>query len=320
MSESAVSAREPNAGPRVAILLSTYNGAKFLAEQIDSLLRQTYSNWILLVRDDGSTDATVAILADYASRYPQKVHRVEDDSANRGASSSFSLLCEYAQGNKEALGLERVVACFCDQDDVWSETKIEAGVSALLRAEADDKAKPVMVHSDLRVVDEELVMIAPSFARYQGLETERRRFANLAISNLVTGCTALFNEALLDLALPVPKRAIMHDWWFAMSAAAFGELVYLPEPSIDYRQHGANTIGAKPHRLGEDTQAGFVARVLRLERNAHLVEVAIQAREFARHFSGRLTPQQRLALWLCSKMRTQSPLLQRTYYRLARRC
>ena len=305
--------------PTVALLLSTYNGESFLAAQLDSLLRQTHGNFLVVARDDGSTDGTPAILENYRRAHPALFFLLKDDAGNRGPSASFSLLCEYVLENRARLAAGRLVACFCDQDDVWADDKLEVQLAALLEAEAGDSAKPVLVHSDLTVVDESLAEIDASFARYQGLETDRRSFPNLAISNLVTGCTAMFNEALMAIALPVPKRAIMHDWWFAMAAAAFGELVFLPQPLIKYRQHGSNTIGAKPRPLGTPGARSLLARLLGLQHNAHLVEVAVQAQEFSRHFAERLGLRQRLALFLCRRMRSRSALLQRVYYRLARR-
>ena len=310
---------EEVAATRVAILLSTYNGERFLEAQLDSLLAQTHKNIIIVMRDDGSTDSTRAILQRYADAHPALFHQLEDDGCNRRPSGSFSLLCEYVLNRSDSLGLKRnsLVACFCDQDDVWATDKVEKSVTALLAAEAGDKTKPVLVHSDLRVVDASLKPIAPSFVRYQGLEIERREFAHLAVSNLVTGCTACFNGALLDIALPVPKRAIMHDWWLAMAATAFGDLVYLDETPIAYRQHEDNAVGAKPKDSTLQPKR-LIARLLALSCNEHLIEVALQAKEFSRVFGGKLSFSQRKALFFCSRMKTRSGWAQRLFYRLAR--
>jgi glycosyltransferase involved in cell wall biosynthesis len=307
------------ASTRVAILLSTYNGERFLEQQLDSLLAQSHDNFIIVLRDDCSTDSTPSILQRYSDAHPQLFHKIKDDGCNRGPSGSFSLLCEYLLSESSALGFngDNIVACFCDQDDVWAPNKIELSVAALLAAEAGDKSKPVLVHTDLRVVDASLQPIAPSFVSYQGLEIERHAFAHLAVSNLVTGCTACFNGALLRVALPVPKRAIMHDWWLAMVAAGFGKLVFLEETPIAYRQHGSNAVGAKPKKI-EQEAAGFIARLFALERNAHLVDVAKQAREFSRSFGSQLSFAQRRALFFCARMNTQNAIAQRVFYRLAR--
>ena len=320
ISEEVIQQPKHKAEPvRVAILLSTFNGEKFLAQQLDSLLAQTHENFVIVVRDDGSTDSTKAILQRFAETHPARFHRLAEDNCNHGPSGSFSVLCEYLLSQWASLGMDRnrLVACFCDQDDVWAPEKIELSVAALLAAEAGDTTRPVLVHSDLRVVDSSLQPIAPSFVRYQGLEIDRREFAHLAVSNLVTGCTACFNGALLEVGLPIPKRAIMHDWWLAMAAAAFGELVYLEDTPIAYRQHERNAVGAKPNEPAVNAQ-GLIRRLLSLSRNEHLVEVAQQAKEFNRAFSGELTLSQRKALFFCARMRTKSGWAQRLFYRLAR--
>jgi glycosyltransferase involved in cell wall biosynthesis len=304
--------------PRIAVLLSTYNGESFIAAQLESLLAQTHQNLVIIVRDDGSSDSTPQLLKDYAQGFPDKFHIIEEEPVNYGPSGSFSVLCEYLLANKSLLGFNHVIACFCDQDDVWVKEKLELQLECYLQIDGCD-SKPVLVHSDLEVVDQNLDNVADSFIAYQGLEIERNRFPHLVVSNLVTGCTALFNEALLDAALPVPKNAVMHDWWFAMTATAFGELVFIPSPLVRYRQHGRNTIGAKQRENSEATGRDLVRRFLSLEHNKHLVDVARQAKEFDRHFGGKLSLKNRLALFLARRMRTGSASFQRAYYRLLRR-
>ena len=168
-------------------------------------------------------------------------------------------------------------------------------------------------------MDQNLQRVAESLISYQGLEIERNRFPQVAVSNLVTGCTALFNEALMRAALPVPKKAMMHDWWFAMTATAFGELVFMPAPLVRYRQHSSNTIGAKQREDSEHWRRSLLSRVFALEHNEHLVDVARQAKEFSRHFGGKLPLKYRLALLLGRRMRTRSATMQRVYYRLLRK-
>lgn len=303
---------------RIAVLLSTYNGESYLAAQLDSLLAQTHQNHVIVVRDDGSIDSTPQLLKDYAQASPDRFHIIEEEPKNYGPSGSFSVLCEYLLANKSALGFDHVIACFCDQDDVWVKEKLALQLECYLQVEGCD-SKPVLVHSDLEVVDESLEKVADSLIAYQGLEIERNRFPHLAVSNLVTGCTALFNEALLCAALPVPKHAMMHDWWFAMTATAFGELVFIPTPLVRYRQHGRNTIGAKQREISETADRGLVRRLFSLEHNKHLVDVARQAKEFDRHFGRKLPLKHRLALFLATRMRSGSAIFQRVYYRLLRR-
>lgn len=310
--------------PRVGILLSTYNGEKYLAEQLDSLLSQSYSNVLIVVRDDGSSDGTVGIIEDYLANHANHFHFVNanedgEGSNNLGASGSFSFLLQYALDNKEKLGLTQAYLMFCDQDDVWFTRKIELQMRRMLEVEAENSSDvPILVHSDLQVVAEDKSLISRSMARYQGLETKRNGFTQITVSNLVTGCTALLNESLARKALPVSDQAIMHDWWLAMVAAAFGKLQYLDEPTVYYRQHGRNTIGAKEHQQGKLTRLGHLARVLSLSPNPHLLEVARQANAFAQRYGAELEKFQQEGLVKAEKLNNSIGLLQRLAYRRVR--
>lgn len=224
----------------VQILLAAYNGAAYLAEQIESIRRQSYPDWRLLIRDDGSTDQTVDIVRDFAARDP-RIELLADDRGRLGVLGNFAALAEAA--------LERP-ACyvaFADQDDVWHPQKLDWQLACLAAAERDSPPDtPIAVHSDLAVVDAQLRPIHPSFLRYQGLwhETDRP-LRTLVVQNFVTGCTLLFNRPLLELAVPIPPQALVHDWWLALCAAAAGRLEFLPQATVQYRQHAGNTIGAK---------------------------------------------------------------------------
>lgn len=305
---------------KIAVLLSTYNGEKFLAEQLDSLLAQSHRNFILVVRDDGSKDKTVSILEGYAQEHGDRIRLLPRDGENFGASGGFAFLIDYALKNKESLGLESAYMMFCDQDDTWFADKLEKQLAAMLKAEENASVStPILVHSDLEVVSEQNTVIAKSLIHYQGLEIERNRFPNLVISNLVTGCTALINESLAEKALPIPANAIMHDWWLALVATAFGQLVYLDVPLVHYRQHGNNTIGAKEFTKISATNIALWRRLLVRKPNAHLFEVSVQAAAFRRRYASELTSRQRLSLRICGGMGIKIGIVQRIMYRLARR-
>jgi|TARA_B110000305_G_scaffold196387_1_gene221435 glycosyltransferase involved in cell wall biosynthesis len=305
---------------KIAVLLSTYNGEKFLAEQLDSLLAQSHTNFILVVRDDGSKDRTVSIVESYASAHSERIRLLPRDCENLGASAGFAFLVDYVLKNKDPLGLQSAYMMFCDQDDTWYPQKIEKLLAAMLATQAgNDSALPVLVHSDLEVVSEQNTVIAKSLINYQGLEIHRNSFPNLIISNLVTGCTALINESLAEKALPIPENAIMHDWWLALVATAFGKLVYLDAPLVHYRQHGNNTIGAKEFTKVSVVSMSLWRRILARKPNEHLIEVAIQAAEFNRRYGPQLSGRQRLCLRLCIGMGINIGIVQRLMYRLARR-
>ena len=305
--------------PRLAILLSTYNGGRFLAAQLESLFAQSYSNFILVVRDDGSSDDSLSILNRFVEQHAGAIHLVDNDGVNRGARDSFAYLLAYTLEHKSELGLDAAYMMFCDQDDVWYPHKIETQMTAMLAAEQSDTQRPLLLHSDLQVVSQQLEPMAESLAQYQGLETTRNGFNQMVISNLVTGCTALINEALARKSLPMSPHAIMHDWWLALVASAFGKVVFIDAPLVHYRQHGSNTIGAKEHQQAVASQAAFWRRVLHLRANEHLHEVAQQAEDFLQRFAGELTPQQCRGLRVSARMRSKIGLLQRLYYRRARR-
>jgi len=308
--------------PKIAILLSTYNGTKYLEEQLDSILNQTYSNYVIVARDDGSYDDTIQLLNKYAKKFTDKFHLLEQDLLNLGASDSFSYLIEYVLENKQSLGLESAYMMFCDQDDIWSLEKIDKQIDEMIKVEKHQtgtKPIPVLIHSNLRVVSEDKSLIAESFVHYQGLEIERNRFTNLVISNVVTGCTVFINEALARKAVPVSKEAIMHDWWLSLVASAFGKLVFIDAPLVSYRQHDANAIGAKESVQSTLVDRSFWQKTLGCKSNAHLSEVARQAADFRNRFGQELTTHDNIGLRISSCMGAKVGILQRIFYRIARR-
>lgn len=237
--------------PRVAILLSTYNGQDYLAAQLDSLFAQDYEDFIVVVRDDGSQDGTLGLLRNYAQAEPKRLRILDPDDQNLGPCASFSTLISYVLAQKSRLGLEQAYMMFCDQDDLWYPHKVRASVQAMLALETEHPHRACLVHSDLRVVDATGEVIATSFFDYQGIRAQKHSFARMLVSNSVTGCSALINEKLAHLATPIPDQAIMHDWWLALVAASVGHVRPLEEVLLDYRQHGRNTLGAKQHQATE---------------------------------------------------------------------
>ena len=222
----------------VDILLSAYNGGLYLPEQLRSLQAQTHRDWRLWVRDDGSTDNTRE-LVESASADDERIWLLPDTGARRGAKGGFSWLLERISDDARYI-------MFCDQDDVWLSGKIEKTLDAMRAAEADqDPNCPILVHSDLHVADAQLALIADSLWRYQGISPKATGLDALCIRNVVTGCTAMINRPLRDRAVPIPAEAIMHDWWLALVASGLGRIVHLPTPTLLYRQHRTNTVGAK---------------------------------------------------------------------------
>lgn len=236
----------------IHILLPTYNGARFLPAQLASVQRQTHGAWRLLVRDDGSQDASVAIV-DALAREDPRIERLVDGDGHRGCAGCVARLMAGADARGATL------VAFADQDDVWVPGKLAQSLDRLRSVERErGETHPVLVHTDLAVVDEALQPRHPSFLRFERIRHDAQRpLETLLVQNFVTGCTALFNRPLLELALPVPDDIPMHDWWVALCAAASGTIAFDPRPTVRYRQHGAAALGTK----------GFVTRLLPWKAN-----------------------------------------------------
>jgi len=140
----------------IAILLPTYNSGKYLREQIDSIVAQSFSNWRLWVRDDGSNDSTLSILLDYQRRLGRKIIIIKDNKGNLGACKSFEALLESCPSS---------YIMFCDHDDVWLPFKIEKTFHKMKEIESQYPQKPLLVFSDLKVVDKDLNLISNSMWR-----------------------------------------------------------------------------------------------------------------------------------------------------------
>ena len=228
----------------IDILMSVYNGSNYIEEQIDSILGQTYNNWLLIFRDDGSTDNSVEIIKGYQHRYAAKIQiildREREKNVNFGACQSFGQILIHSKAR---------YAMFCDQDDVWLPTKIEKTLQCMEKLESIyQPSTPILVHTDLAVVDQNLFKVSDSFWKYQRLSPANSLHLNrLLIQNSITGCTVMINQRLREMAVPVPPEAIMHDYWLGLVAAAFGKIAYLNKSTILYRQHGLNDLGARKY-------------------------------------------------------------------------
>lgn len=263
----------------VEIVLASYNGGSFIQQQLESLLAQTYSDILLLIGDDGSTDETLAIIATYVERFPGRI-RLLVPAHRLGVCGNFSRLLAATTADYVFLA---------DQDDVWDCDKVAASMDAMRSLENQHGTHmPLLVHSDLRVVDAELHPISSSFFDLQRLNRFRSDFRDLLFQNNVTGCASLVNRALVEKALPIPPGVIAHDWWLAVVASAFGHIHFINRSLISYRQHSCNQVGAK----------GWSARYLRRQL-AQLVDkrqagdlgypVILQADAFGRRFGNELS-------------------------------
>ena len=218
----------------VHIVLSAYNGSQFVAEQIQSIQDQTFRDWRLWIRDDGSTDKTFSVLEEIVASDP-RIFLYPRDSRQLGTSGAFSWLLERLPDDATQ------VFC-CDADDVWLPEKIELSRTAMLQAESGESG-PILVHTDLRVTDSKLQTLDQSLWHYLGISPEPVTLQRLLVENVATGPTILMNRDLVEKACPIPDNVPYQDWWITLVAAAFGRVVVLPEATVLYRRHSANLTG-----------------------------------------------------------------------------
>ena len=218
---------------KVDILLATFNGEKYLKDQLDSIINQTYKDFRLLISDDGSTDNTKNILEDYK----KKDDRIEIfyQEKNLGVVENFEFLLKK---------VEAKYFMFADQDDIWKEEKIEKSVNKMIETNSD------LVYSDLEVVDEKLEVTYKSYWKLKGIYDKIKKynsFESLYLNNFVTGCTIIAKSDCIEKVLPLPKTSkyVLHDYWLALIISETGKIDYIEEPLMKYRQHKNNNIGSK---------------------------------------------------------------------------
>lgn len=221
----------------IDILMATYNGEMYIEEQIESIINQSYKMWKLYIRDDGSTDNTIRIIQRYINQYPDKITLISDNKVGLGAKNNFKELMKYVSNN---------YCMFSDQDDVWLSNKIELSLKKIkeLESKYGDRT-PILVHTDLKVVDSNKNIISDSFWRYQSLNYKNTQTNRLIVENIVTGCTMIINRSLIEISKNIPEESIMHDAWIALVASIKGIVYSLPIQTIMYRQHNENEVGAK---------------------------------------------------------------------------
>jgi len=255
---------------KVQILLSTYNGDRYLEEQLDSLLNQNYLNVNILIRDDGSTDKTVSILKEYEGKPKMRIIYRE----NIGVIESFFDLIKNADKDCE-------FTAFCDQDDVWEQDKITRAVEML--SEIPDNI-PSMYCSRLKIVDENL-----GFIKISEMPPKGASFENSLVENIVTGCSVVINKAaILLLMREFPKAILMHDWWMYQVISGIGQVIYDDQARILYRQHSNNVVGISTNIISE-----IKTRVTRFNKNRRNKMKRGQEIELLRIFGNELSKEKR---------------------------
>lgn len=218
----------------VDILLAAYNGEKFISEQLDSLLEQSYQEFRILIHDDNSNDRTVDIVKEYEAKYPDKVRLISDDVKCGSSVSNFMYLTKCADSD---------YVMYCDQDDYWLPDKINVTLSKMQEVEKKvGKEKPVLIFADYKPVNSELIEITYDNSENQ-IFSYNLDFNRLLVQNYVTGCLMMVNKALYSIMGEYHKDILMHDWWAALIASAMGKIYHIPEIVMLYRQHGDNVVG-----------------------------------------------------------------------------
>lgn len=217
---------------KIDILMATYNGEKYLREQIDSILNQTFKDFNLIICDDCSKDSTWEILQEYEKK-DSRVKIIKNEK-NLGYNKNFEKLLGFVKSEYFMLS---------DQDDFWLENKVEESYKKITEEKLN------LVCSDLEVVNENLETIHPSMWEFwpdyniKNKIKKSKDYRSCLMTNCITGCTTIINSKLIPKLVPLPGYPIVHDWWIGLVAGSEGEIGYIEKPLIKYRQHGNNQIG-----------------------------------------------------------------------------
>jgi rhamnosyltransferase len=216
--------------PLVSIVLATYNAQKYLNQQLDSILKQTYDNIEIIICDDNSTDGTIAILNEYQKLYPNIY--IYKNSSNLGVVKNFEKCINLANGNYIALS---------DQDDIWRLDKIEIQMDYMLKAEYKNPNKAILVHSDLEMIAKNGNLLYNSYMSYKNYDISLKRDLSYILGPCsVMGNTILINRRLKQLALPFPPILEVHDYWLAVINELYGYRITIKESLVSYRIHDDN--------------------------------------------------------------------------------
>lgn len=226
----------------VDILLATYNGGKYLDEQLESIFEQDFHNYRILIRDDGSTDSTLDVLSKWKGLNPQKIEIIQDQLGNLGPTGNFNQLMEASTAP---------YICFCDQDDKWLPKKLSSQVCFIKSLEEKHLHTGIMIFSDLIMCDENMNVICPSLIEKDRLDTKALGAHQLLMQNVPYGCTTMINRKLLAIVSPIDDRALLHDHWMAIISSLMGGLFYQDEVLIYHRIHENNASRAESEHKKE---------------------------------------------------------------------
>ncbi len=282
--------------PPITVAIATYNGARYLEEQLDSILHQTYPHVRIVVSDDGSTDGTLGILEKYRSR----------GQLSFGHNGSRS---GYITNFKNAVSLASAgqYVALSDQDDIWLPRKLEEAMRKMQQIEVE--GKPAMVYSDLVLVDQDKNLINPSFSNELNQDTYRHCLETLLFGGFVNGCTMLMNPEMVKYFHTISENGTAeHDSWITLSAYTFGTAGRTPDAQIWYRRHVDNATGLINHSRKSRFQRLFGELSSLFKGNDLFERELITATQFYEVFHDKLTPEQKALFTRFLALRNKSYL------------
>jgi rhamnosyltransferase len=237
----------------VDILMATYNGSKYIQEQINSILSQSYKNFNLIIRDDNSTDNTMSIIKKL-QKNDIRIKIIEDNKGNLGVSKNFEALLKYSNAD---------YLMFSDQDDIWLPNKVLLLLQKIIEIN-NVPDQPTLVYSESTVVNDKLEIIRHNIYPSGGLDTDIK---NLLFTNGgIQGSSMIFNRKLKELILPIPDEIYMHDAYATLLALLFGKIGFVNQPLMYYRQHDSNVLGVKKSGAWSLFQSLFIEKVPLIEK------------------------------------------------------
>lgn len=242
---------------RIAIALASYNGEKYIEEQITSIQKMHNKNWELIIRDDGSTDNTLKIINDIQAKDKRIILLESNNLTPLGHCQNFNAILEYIYKNNYDYFL------LADQDDYWCPEKLDLQLDKFIDSEISQ-----LVHTDLEVVDERLVQLKASYFKSRRFNQEfSHSVKHLLMENCITGCTIMGNRKLLEVSLPIPTTVNNHDWWLGLMAVCTGSISFINKPLTKYRQHTQNIIGGKGYFNVLKNERFSIRKILRQQKN-----------------------------------------------------
>ena len=217
----------------IEILMATYNGEKYIKEQIESIINQSYPYWTLLIRDDGSKDNTINIIEKYEKK-DRRIKVLKDNKGNLGFVKNFEELI--MNSSKEFI-------MFSDQDDYWLENKIKNYILELKKLDSRDFLNPLLVHSNSYICNDKLEIKKKEFVNSKiAVEYNKNSYF---FNYFVQGSTVLINRKMIKIGLPFLESVELHDRYFHLLSEFFGKRIFINKSLMKYRQHESNEIGAK---------------------------------------------------------------------------